>query len=330
LKNPRRLGLAKTWLKVPLTAIVRRLLALVNIEAYLSQIEVCPKAEAMINGSNPAQTTNFLLPANAALFTGFFNSVVYFFEAALGCTDNSVVAYTGPSMTAAHASLGINYNQYAAFNTIVCNVVSGAGFSAPDTASVASVLSTLNTSICTAKDCTNICNKYSVPCNLNNNALVTVVVNMTVNAVLATPLVQFFNGSISGQTNFLTNSGAFNTLFAHLVQFFGSALGCTDGSIGSYAGAPLTTAHAGLGITVAQFNQFNSILLGVMTSLGVSPADVAAVSGVLNGTQSQIVSGSAGTTTTKASGSSGGASTTGGAVSMIIASFFAVILALLI
>jgi len=90
----------------------------------------------------------------------------------------------------------------------------------------------------------------------------------------------------------------------------------------------LTTAHAGLGITVAQFNQFNNILLGVMTSLGVSPADVAAVSGVLNGTQSQIVTATA-STTNKAS-SSGGSTSTGGAVSMIIASFFAVILALLI
>jgi len=319
------------------------------VNGVLGLVLADPVLPQWFNGTTPAGATNFLLPANNASLASFVNQVIYFFEFALGCNDSSTIAYGGPSMSVAHATLGINYPAYNAFNQYVCQVLTSSNFAPADVVSVASALNGLG-GICTAKDCSNICNKYSVPCKANNNALISTVVNATVMGVLATPLVQFFNGSISGKTNFLTNSGAFNTLFLHLVQFFGSALGCTDGSIGAYAGVDLGTAHAGLGITVAQFNQFNNILLGVLTGAGVSAADVSTVSGVLNGTQSSIVAGSSGSTggaggsTGGAGGSTGGAggstqvktttttssSNTGGAVSMIIASLISLLLVVLI
>jgi len=307
------------------------------VNGVLGLVTKDPILPQWFNGSYPAGSPNLL--AGGAAFTSFFNGVVGFFEVALGCTDNSVVPYTG-NITTAHAGLNINYNAFSAFNGYVCQVLTGANFLANDTAAVATALNGLR-GICTTADCTSICNKYSVPCNANNNALVTAVVNATVNGVLATPLIQFFNGSISGKTNYVTNTAAFNTLFNHLVQFFGSALGCSDGSIGAYAGADLTSAHAGFGITVAQFNQFNNILLGVLTASGVSAADVAAVSGVLNSTQSMIVAGSGSSGNNGgSSGNNGGSSavktttttssSTGGAVSMIVASLISLLLVVLI
>jgi len=290
-----------------------------------------PLLPQWFNGTTPSGSLNLLSPTNGAAFTTFFNNVVYFFELALGCTDNSVVNYTAQSITAAHKTLGINYAAYNIFNQYVCTVVSGAGFTAADTATVGTTLNTLKSGVCTTSDCTSICNTYSVPCNFNNSALVSYVVNQTVTQVLATPLSKFFDGSISGKTNFLTNSAAFTSLFNHLVQFFGSALSCSDGSIGAYVGQDLKTAHSGLGITSDQFNQFNNILLGVLTAAGVSAADVAAVSGVLNSTSSNVVAGSGSTGGSTQGGSTqAGTTSTGGAVSMIVASLISLLLVVLI
>jgi len=313
------------------------------VNGVLGYVKTDPILPQWFNGSYPSGSPNLL--AGGSAFTNFFNGVVEFFELALGCTDNSVVPYTG-NVTAAHIGLNIGYNAFSAFNGYVCQTLSGAGFLANDTAAVAVALNGLR-GICTATDCANICNRYSVPCNTNNNALVSSVVNATVMGVLATPLVQFFNGSISGKTNYLTNGAAFTTLFNHLVQFFGGALGCTDGSITAYGG-DLAAAHAGFGITVDQFNQFNNILLGVLTASGVSAADVLAVSGVLNTTQGSIVTGSGSSGNNGgssgnnggSSGNNGGSSavkttttsssSTGGAVSMIVASLISLLLVVLI
>jgi len=103
-------------------------------------------------------------------------------------------------------------------------------------------------------------------------------------------LVPFFNGSIpyAGVTNYLTNVTAQGILVAHLVQYFGMNLGCSDGTIGAYQGALLSTSHVILPINNAAFTTFNTALVGVLATLGVSAADQATVAAFLEGLRGNV------------------------------------------
>jgi len=243
------------------------------------------------NGVKNNSLNNFSFVGNASALANLFTHLVQFFGAALNCTDGSILPYAGKQMTVAHAGLQINYLAFATFNQYVLNVLANNNVYASDIVLVAKLLNTLNSVTCFAADCQNICNKYSIQGSLNNSALVTtVVVNTFMAAVAAPGLVNFFNGQIvyPGVTNYLTNLTAQGILVAHLVQFFGMALGCTDGSIGTYQGVSLSASHVILPIGGVAFNAFNQALLGVLTTLGVSATDVATVGGVLEGTRAQV------------------------------------------
>jgi len=243
------------------------------------------------NGVKNNSLNNFSFVANATALANLFTHLVQFFGAALNCTDGTILAYAGKQMPVAHAGLQINYQQFSLFNQYVLNVLAFNGVYASDVVLVAKLLNSLNTVTCFAADCQNICNKYSVQGYLNNTGLITTVVVSTFTAAINAPgLVNFFNGQITypGVTNFLTNMTAQGILVAHLVQFFGAALGCTDGTIGAYAGATLSASHVILPINGEAFNAFNSALLGVLTGLGVSATDVAAVGVVLESTRAQV------------------------------------------
>jgi len=245
------------------------------------------------NGVKNNSLNNFSFIANATAFGNLFTHLVQFFGAALNCTDGTIAAYGGKTMIVAHAGLQIDYQQFALFNQYVLNVLANNGVYASDVILVAKLLNSLNTQTCFYTDCQNICNKYSVQGVLNNTALVTTVVVNTFMAAIAAPgLVNFFNGQITypGVTNYLTNTTAQGILVAHLVEFFGIALGCTDGTIGAYQGVSLSASHVILPIGGAAFSAFNTALLGVLTSLGVSAADVATVGTVLESTRAQVCS----------------------------------------
>jgi hypothetical protein len=84
--------------------------------------------------------------------------------------------------------------------------------------------------------------------------------------------------------DFTTNSGAFNVLFSHLVQFFGAsgALGCTGSGFPTYSGvSSMRLVHQNMNITSAIFTRFNQAVLQSALSFGVTPADGDAVAGVL-------------------------------------------------
>jgi len=138
-----------------------------------------------------------------------------------------------------------------------------------------------------------ICNKYSAALKLSNFDLVKSVVGGTVQGLTQNSItLPYFNGQFpSGSRNFLdaANSQALADLSAHLIQFFGAALGCTDGTITPYTGADMKTVHAPIRVTPEAFDAFNSILLGVLTNSGVESADVNAVSGVLESTRGDII-----------------------------------------
>jgi len=66
-------------------------------------------------------------------------------------------------------------------------------------------------------------------------------------------------------------------------------LGCTDGTVGLYTGGPLGLIHYNMNVTVAVFNQFVSLLVGVLQSNTVNTTELAGVTALLNSLQPQIV-----------------------------------------
>jgi len=108
----------------------------------------------------------------------------------------------------------------------------------------------------------------------------------------STPTKEFFDGTTpAGSTNFLANPTAFNTLFNHLVEFFGSsgALDCTDDSIPDYSGnADMAAVHADMPIDNETFNFFNQQLYNVGQENGVEQTDLNSVAALLEGFRGTI------------------------------------------
>jgi len=139
-----------------------------------------------------------------------------------------------------------------------------------------------------------ICQKYSQALGVSNKQLVSSVVNGVVPKIVAagTPTKQFFDGTRpAGSLNFLdpANSAALTALKDSLVAFFGSGLGCSDGSIPAYTGGPMDKVHQPLGISDVAFEFFNLQVIEVMRTAGVKETDLSAVLAVLVSMRTAIV-----------------------------------------
>jgi hypothetical protein len=138
------------------------------------------------------------------------------------------------------------------------------------------------------------CQKYASALMLTHLQLVTIVINNTVNLLVAptSPDRPFFDGTVpAGSINFLlpANSIRFNRLFTNLVTFFGAGLGCTDGTIGIYEGQPdMRVVHASMPITPVVFNFFVDTVVGVLAGAGVDTTDQGAARILLNSFRSSI------------------------------------------
>jgi hypothetical protein len=195
-------------------------------------------------------------------------------------------------MAKVHANMGVTNVAFEFFNLQVIGVMRGAGVDETDLAVVLSVLVSLKNDIVTA-NVVSLCDKYSAALKLKNVDLVTSVVTKTFAGITAqgTVTLPYFNGQQpAGSTNFFTNAGALKNLVNGLVTFFGSALGCTDGSIGAYTGGTMEDVHSGMGVTLRAFEFFNFNVISVLRQAGVVPKDLTAVLGVLNSTRMDIVS----------------------------------------
>jgi len=139
-----------------------------------------------------------------------------------------------------------------------------------------------------------ICDKYATATKQSGSQLITAIVSKAVGLIVANgaPTKPHFDGTNPpGSTNFLTDTAAFNALSTKLVQYFGSALGCRDGSI---AGQPATppdqsSVHRGLGIFQSDLDFFNAQVASSAQQLGVSAADLTVVGTFLASLSSQIV-----------------------------------------
>jgi len=264
-------------------------------------------------------STNFT--GNAAAYAVLRNGLITFFGAALNCTDGSIGPYLGGDLTPFHTPLGIPFVSYFTFNNALLSVLIASKVATSDVIAVATLLDTLRANCCIAADCKSICNKLITPGINNGSAMMGAVVQATVNAAVASPiLLPYFNGSIGNHGDF--TGARLPTLFQHLVQFFGGALGCSDGTIGNYTGQTLTAAHAGMLINQVAFDTFNGALMGVIaTAIPKGSADYNTIYALLNSTNSQVcttpdcvsyVSTSGSATKSTTGGSTTGGSTTGG------------------
>jgi len=242
------------------------------------------------DGTKPAGSTNFLDPNNAASLKALSDALVSFFGGALGCTDGTISAYTGPTLAKVHGKMGISGGEFDFFNSQVIAVMAGAGVTPGDTSAVLKVLESTRTAIVSQT----ICDRYSRILKVSNKDLVTKVVVGTFGKITAANsiILKYFNGvKPPGSTDFLNkNKDALPGLVNGLVTFFGGALGCGDGTIPKYAGPTLKKVHGRMGINNAEFLFFNAKLISVLKDAGVAFPDLRAVDGVLNGTKADIVS----------------------------------------
>jgi len=188
-----------------------------------------------------------------------------------------------------------------------------------ETAAIAGLLHGTSDVICSGAECTTICNRYVLPGVVNSLTLVEKVVIEVVGDALNSSLLVYFDGTKGGKVDFTdpANTAAYTDLYNHLVQFFAAALGCSDGYVTPYGPltASLQASHAGMGITDADFDLFNSVVVARLTSNGVDPADGADVLALLETTRPLIVEGGAITSSSAASSTSDVASTTSSAAS---------------
>jgi len=136
-----------------------------------------------------------------------------------------------------------------------------------------------------------ICNKYASAFNVTDSTLVGIVVDGTLAAALGSGLHVYFDGEVPvGSTNFTSpaQNETLDQLVLHLTQYFGGALGCSDGSIDPYTGPNMQVVHELIPITSAAFSAFCNALLGVMQSGGLIQADLDTVNATLQTTRSAI------------------------------------------
>jgi truncated hemoglobin YjbI len=269
------------------------------------------------DGTKPAGSVDFTASANSAKYNTLASHLVEFFGSALGCTDKSIANYSGnPNMAAVHQSMGINQAETLKFNELLIGVMRGAGVTEPDLKTVAGVLHATRNDICnkTNPDCSTFCFNYSLGGVLTNKQLMTAVVSGSVAVALNSTLKKFFDGTFpAGSVDFTAsaNSAKFTTLSNHLVEFFGSALGCKDTTIIAYTGnSDMKAVHASMNISAAEFDAFNNAVVSVAAGLGVTTTDQAFLKSVLETTRSAIVAGSSTSSTKPTTGPTTGPTST--------------------
>jgi hemoglobin len=106
------------------------------------------------------------------------------------------------------------------------------------------------------------------------------VVDDFVKAAAPDPAVDFTRGGA-----WVASEAAVQTLKKHLVDFMAEALGGPK----AYGGRSMKAAHAGMGITRAQFDALAGHLQAALVKHKVAAADVAAIMKIAAGTAADIV-----------------------------------------
>jgi len=138
----------------------------------------------------------------------------------------------------------------------------------------------------------NVCEKYSDVLKINNLQLVTKILDGALPGIVSGPTKKYFDGSKPNHSlNYLdpANSAQLAALKTSLVQFFGTAMECSDGSIPAYSGPPMDKVHQKMGISSFEFNHFNDQVFNAVKALGATEEDAVAVKILLNTYKQSIV-----------------------------------------
>jgi len=167
-----------------------------------------------------------------------------------------------------------------------------AGVTEQDQVAVRIILNGLKSAIVVQNS---ICDRYSNALKVSNKDLVRGVVLKVFTRITdpnGSPIRKYFDGTKPrGSLNFLLpkNSVALEGLVHGLTTWFGAALGCSDDTIPPYGGPPLAKVHKIMLINLAEFNFFNTEVLGVLLASGVAKKDLQTISAALNSTKTDIV-----------------------------------------
>jgi len=255
---------------------------------------VAPSAptKKYFDGTKPAGSTNFL--TNQAALSALSKSLVNFFWGPLGCTDKPGRNYTGGSMAAVHAAMGINDLEFDFFENALLGVLTKAGVVKADVKAVKTVLESTRRAIVTTASKKSICDKYSKALGVPNKALLTTLVNAIVGKLVAPSslVLKYFDGTKpAGSTNFTDprNSALLSALVKSLSAFFWTPLGCSDQPPLVYQGGSMSAVHKSMRISGLEFDFFVTAAAKALTDSGVTSDDLTVIAGVLNGLKGQIV-----------------------------------------
>jgi len=240
------------------------------------------------NGNRPTGSTDFT--KGGAALTALTNGLVTFFGGALGCTDGTILKYTGPALDAIHKPMGITPLVSDTFNQLLVGVTAAKGVVQADQDAITVVLNSVTPLIVFPPT---ICDKYATLLGITGFQLMAVVVNGTEAGLLGnSTTAPFFNGQTpAGSTDFTRGGPSLAKLTFGLITFFGQfgVLSCTDGTVPKYPDLTLVVIHQPMGITGLVFDTFNQILTGVTAANGVIPADNAQIYAVLETTRTAVV-----------------------------------------
>jgi len=225
--------------------------------------------------------------AAAALVSG----LISFFGDALGCSDGTISHYTGKALNKIHQPIMITPAASTNFNQVLLGVLTNATVAPSDVQFVGGYLQSLTTSIVYQSPSASFCDRYSSALGLSNYGLINYTVSNAFQLFLADPVMNpYFTGQTpQDQTNFQTNAAAGSNLLNGVIDFFGVALGCTDGTIPKYTGKAMDVIHQPLYITQNANTQFTVHVIAVLNMAGVTTADQNAVQMTLQSLNSQIV-----------------------------------------
>lgn len=209
----------------------------------------------------------------------------------LGAASGGPESYSTPvsggyvcrSMADAHAKFVISPAVFDKFVTIAAGVLTSAGVSMEDVATVGGVLNS------TKGDVTAGSAGDTLYRRLGGNLGIAGAVDAIVAAEVMDPeIAPFFTPA--------TMAGAspnVDQIKECLVQQLGEASGGPERYAtpvsGGFTCRSMADAHNGLGISSAVFDKFVMIAAGVLTTAGVAADDIAIVGGVLNGTKDDVV-----------------------------------------
>jgi len=128
----------------------KELVSSVVIKAFTAITADSSPIKKYFDGRKPPGSLNYLNPKNKVSLDGLVHGLTTWFGQALGCSDDTIPPYGGPTLSAVHKRMGINEAEFSFFNGGVLNILRTSGVVAKDLVAVARALNNTKSEIVTA------------------------------------------------------------------------------------------------------------------------------------------------------------------------------------